>query len=322
MYLVRVASYRGLHADEDDRLELKSSDGPTETESGGNAVLCTANKTFNVRQKNSSNSVYILQPSKNLPDLPSITGVEAMAKCQSTLELTVCKASAAAAYMKRMLPTYFSNGFANSETALEKHQLFDGIPFSREECEDAYRELAVIRHPDSGMCFRPTAQVKIQVWHAIVETAVAAGIDLTLPVVGKDLLSLIDGDKHDSTIAEAVLDAVTLPSDGASVIDAERCVKWTGTNRLEADLVVGETTTTDFVARWKDLLPEKWRSMAELGKLAGHYRRVNDGKHIQYQETFVDGEGKLSNGVVAPNDPGAGQKRKWHEKFRPTKKTS
>ena len=71
------------------------------------AVLCTDNHTFELRQVQSSNSVFILQPSENRHGdnkIPS-PSLSAIAQCTSTLELVPSDIAASCAMISRLLRT-------------------------------------------------------------------------------------------------------------------------------------------------------------------------------------------------------------------------
>ena len=48
------------------------------------------------------------------------------------------------------------------------------------------------------------------------------------------------------------------------LIDKAKCVLWLGSIMLEASARETSITASDFLALWKDQLPEKWRESATL----------------------------------------------------------
>ena len=80
-------------------LWLKSAESPIANDAskqpGPNAVLCTDDHTFQLRQVQSSNSVFILQPSESRRGENEITPpiLSAIAQCTSTLELVTSNAA-------------------------------------------------------------------------------------------------------------------------------------------------------------------------------------------------------------------------------------
>lgn len=97
-------------------LWLKSAENPTANtdsqESGSNAVLCTNEHTYQLRQVQSSNSVFILQPSEtSRGDNQILTqSLFAIAQCTTTLELipldTVASSAMVSRLLKKSLPSY------------------------------------------------------------------------------------------------------------------------------------------------------------------------------------------------------------------------
>ena len=96
-------------------LWLKSAESPNahhSEQSGPSAVLCTDDRTYQLRQVQSSNSVFILQPSESSRGndrIPS-QSLLAIAQCTSTLELIPSDAAASFALtsqlLKKTLPSY------------------------------------------------------------------------------------------------------------------------------------------------------------------------------------------------------------------------
>jgi hypothetical protein len=86
-------------------LQLKSLDLNI-GEAAAHAVLCTPDKTFGIRQKNSSNTVYILQPTEGTPSpdgaivAPELMGIS---KLESTLETLPAPSTKASTYIGQLL---------------------------------------------------------------------------------------------------------------------------------------------------------------------------------------------------------------------------
>ena len=96
-------------ADMFESLWLKSADSPNANhnlkQASPSAVLCTDHLTFQLRQVQSSNSVFILRPTEshgteNGIPLPSVS---AIAQCTSTLELIPSDTAASSAMLSRLL---------------------------------------------------------------------------------------------------------------------------------------------------------------------------------------------------------------------------
>jgi hypothetical protein len=77
-----------------------------------------------------------------------------------------------------------------------------------------------------------------------------------------------------------------------------------------------------FTDSWADLLPEKWREHAGMSLLEGSYKLENDGQDVTFVETGSIGGASTSAASPAEAKSTLGAKRKWHEKFRASKKTA
>lgn len=82
------------------------------SQSSPSAVLCTDDHTYQLRQVQSSNSVFILQPSENVlgDNLIPTPSLSAVAQCTATLELMPSDTAASFALvsqlLKKSLPSY------------------------------------------------------------------------------------------------------------------------------------------------------------------------------------------------------------------------
>ncbi|OQO00111.1 hypothetical protein B0A48_13897 [Cryoendolithus antarcticus] len=296
--------------------------------SAGNAVLCTHDKTYNIRQKNSSNTVYVLQPHES-NDEPGKQRIQIISQPQSTLETTPAPKPCAAAYIRQLLPVLASTGQSvGARDSLTKAQLFANIPASDAECEVALRELAVL-FDEHGKCMLPSAQLRLDTWHSILAAARARPIDLTASLASNsiDLLrtDVSDVDDLQGTLVTAIVGSVLIQSeegiDTEDVrIDPSALVRWAGITRLEAMSAKTSTTASVFKSAWRDDMPELWRSMVDTALLAGRYTLSDGGKTIHFRDYQLDLEDDVS-ASTAPDGRAAGSKRKqWHEKFRPTKR--
>lgn len=283
-----------------------------------NAVLCTPDKTYCLRQVNHSNSVYITQPAAlhdDEHDQLDRRGIEAIAQTMSVLEPSLAKNVSAVPYLKALLPVYASTGLAQSKDARGKDEVFADVPLSDTECEQAWTELACFELAESSACFIPSATVRLQAWKSIFTHATAAGIDLTTPLNSDniDQLAQVDEDLPEE-LSQAVLRSVCGSKGSLPLVDEERCIRLVGLINLECQ--PGVLPMTSFLRAWQDSLPEKWRSKVDVTLLKPHYHV--DGASIRYA-----GHGPDSN---VENDPEIkstlGAKRKWHDKFRSSKKPS
>ena len=106
-YCPNLSSTRLQDANSFESLWLKSAEPPNANDdlkqASPSAVLCTDHLTFQLRQVQSSNSVFILRPSETTEDEISLPGVSAIAQCTSTLELIPSNTAASSAMLSRLL---------------------------------------------------------------------------------------------------------------------------------------------------------------------------------------------------------------------------
>ncbi|KAI9873442.1 MAG: hypothetical protein M1830_000409, partial [Pleopsidium flavum] len=93
-------------------LTLKSSSSPSSAATGppaSHAVLTTQNQTFQLRQVQSSNSIFLLQPhmvcNAGADAFVAASNLSVIAQCKATLELTSI-ATSPVPYLEELLPLY------------------------------------------------------------------------------------------------------------------------------------------------------------------------------------------------------------------------
>lgn len=328
MSLARVTRHQ-LHQGADiflTSLQLKSTEGQA-GEAGGNAVLCTPTKTFNIRQKNSSNTVFILQSGVEAHASDNaIPGLEltAISKPESTLETLPVSKSIAAAQIRQILPVLATTGQASAtRSALTKAQLLANVPFSDAECDNAFRELSTFSDVTTNHCMIPSAKLKIETWLSILENSRANAVDLTSELNSDAILSLKDGlEDLPAGLYEAVLSAFASKSNDLTTIDQDKVVRWVGLNRLEADAPKNAISVSAFKSSWKDGLPEKLREKVDLPLIADRHILSAGGKSIAFKDYALDLTPGAEGAGAQEGKSALGTKRKWHEKFKPAKKAT
>lgn len=202
---------------------------------------------------------------------------------------------------------------------MTKAQLLANIPLSDAECEVACREHCVFVDHTTGHCLQPSAAVKIDTWSSILENARANAVDLNAELDEDTVLSLKDG-LEDLRIGlfEAIIHSIATTIDGRTSIDPDRLVPWVGLTRLGADAPVNTISVSGFKTSWKNALPEKLREKVDLA-LISDGAQVTASKWIRIRDNS-------SELVAGAKDAGSakapGNKRKWHEKFKPAKKSA
>ena len=289
-------------------------------------------KTYTIRQVSTSNEVYLTQAIPDLASLPPRNRLEAIAKCDSTLELQQAENVSAVPYIKAALPSYITTGHYDSEKLLSKRELFANIPLSDGECEQAWNDLACFEldgRQGQGAVI-PSDSVRLKVWQDILCAAICADIDLTGRLEYRDeevIARSAEMWPWGSVRAVLASFAVPLPEDDGSgffELDKDKCARTMGEFLLREHTDNGRIPASKepFLWAWADLLPEDWRGRADLRLLEGSHRLEHGGEAVVFVES------NETNGVAAstgaPNDANStlGAKRKWHEKFRAAKKAA
>jgi hypothetical protein len=307
---------------------LKSREDLDGTAKDANTVLCTADKTYDIRQVSHSNTVYLTRPHP-LPDEnggPPNTGIEAIAKCESVIELLPTTTQSAAPFIKAILPIFSSTGNYSSSKNISKAELFSHIPLSEAECEVGWSELACFESTNPPGSFVPSGKVKAQIWDAAFTVAVAERTDLALPFSASDIpnyaTELVQEWPSELVAAIFASVATTSSSDGGQlVLDKDKCLRFVGISHLSARSEGRPTDTKAFLKAWQDSVPEEWRPDCLLSALKGSYTTQDGGSTITYVSSTIDTKGNI---VSADNQTktSLGAKRKWHEKFRGSNKKS
>lgn len=264
------------------RLKLKST---AITNSGTqqpapHAVLCTDTRTFQIRQVQTSNTVFVVQPTEK--PLPSngaeepATRLCAIAQCPSLLEL-VPTSSSSSAFLRQNLPEYdgdqsHTDGSppTRSTARLEpwdkasKFGILEDAPFSAREYEQAWQDLCVFEHGSASWI--PTPSISASAWDAVVVAASVRGLKLDESFPISPMFSTVEELHLPEPLVEAVLARVSARDqdgqDGYIKLDRGKCVSWVGAVLLQS--FGGERLISDFIRQWKDKLPEAWREHASL----------------------------------------------------------
>ena len=217
-----------LDTDGEGSLVLRSTRASATT--SGNAVLCTDTKTYEIRQVHSSNSVLVLQPTEiaSVPtdgQLVPAYGMSAIARCTTMLELLPATVDAPA-LLRHVLQEFSDpqSGLRNKQAGEEnmasqgpsKSDIFDDMPLSVQEFEDAWTELCAFE--SDSTCWVPTAACLCGIWRSIMSAASIKGLSLQDSVYIYDLLELVMENGFEEPLLHAVLGRLhlvkTTPKDG------------------------------------------------------------------------------------------------------------
>ncbi|KAL1798673.1 hypothetical protein ACET3X_002710 [Alternaria dauci] len=280
------------------------------------AVLCTPNKSFQLRQVQTSNSLFLTQPALEARgnEIPT-PATRAIALCTATLEAHTSTASAAA-LLREVLPVYdiVAGDVDATSNGRSKISIYNHLPVSNGECQAAWDELMAFEA--DGGSYQPSPNALSQVWRSINAAALAEGIKLDAQFLTNDITKAAAEEGHPPGLIEAVLAYLSVEDANKngpwSCLDRAKTVAFTGRTLLEArhgsDFLIADFTDT-----WEDRLPEVWRKDAQLSAIEGIYDFPTD--------TTIRAKRKPSttsgtDSQVAAMKPSA---RKWHEKFAKTR---
>lgn len=277
------------------------------------AVLCTPSTAFQLRQVQTSNSLFITQPAleAHSNEIP-IPATRAIASCTATLELHPSDASAVTLLREALSVYDIVEGDVDATgNSKSKATVFEDIPLSDAQCETGWNELVAFEH--EGSSYQPSGRTLSQVWASINAAALAEGVKLGSQFLRNDITRTVAEEGHPSSLVEAVLKRAATDKqdlDGPwCCLDRSRTVAFVGGIMLEgkqgSDYLIAE-----FTDAWEDNLPEAWRKDAQLSAI--------DGVCNFPTETTIRAKSKGSASTNASADAAAATKpsaRKWHEKF-------
>ncbi|KAK7608299.1 sister chromatid cohesion protein Dcc1 [Phyllosticta paracitricarpa] len=297
------------------------------------AVLCTPSETFQLRQVHTSNSVLLTQPviSPASPHEIPVPAISAVAKCGALLEVQPITDSAVPVLRDAITRIWNCErwdgdtvaGFSGESVKRNKHQLFADIPFSDEQCEQAWREICAFEHENQPA--QPTLPALWMYWKTIFSTAIAEGVNLTAQFKAGDLAKTLKEEEGlwpalVNVIIQRLLPDDQIPDGDWAVIDQSKCIPWVGRNLLAAMDSHYKTPrpTAEFLDLWRDALPESWREDAVLEHIQSDY--------ILPSDTTIAPKTRAMPTLRAATTVDAGSTsakgpRKWHEKFKATRRT-
>lgn len=183
-------------------------------------MLCTDDQTFNVRQVQSSNSVYLLQPPQDSTPGSELSTPEptirAIAQCTTTLEL-IPASDTGIPLLRRTLPLYKSpladprneNGFIGDPTEKEmisKQAASEDIPLSNREFDKAWREVCAFEL--ESQAWLPSPSLLNGLWKSFVSAAAVENVNLANKFQVHALEDMVEEDGFPSVLLHAVLQKV------------------------------------------------------------------------------------------------------------------
>ncbi|KAH3904427.1 hypothetical protein HBI56_170830 [Parastagonospora nodorum] len=277
------------------------------------AVLCTSDKTFQLRQVQTSNSLFVTLPALEAHgnEIP-VPVTRAIASCTATLELHPSDASAQD-LLRYALPVYDIVAGDVDATANKKSKaaMYEHLPLSDGQCNAGWDALVAFEHEDSS--YQPSANALAQVWRSINAAALVEGVKLDNQFLTDDITRAVSEEGYPSGLVRAMLRHLAKDQqadDGPwSCLDRAKTVAFAGRTLLQAKQG-SDFLISDFTDMWEDKLPEAWRKDAQLSAIEGAYELT--ATTIRATGTAAN----AANGSALADKPSA---RKWHERLGKTR---
>lgn len=279
-------------------------------------MLCTPAKTYQIRQVQTSNSLFVTQPSldthSNETPIPTTC---AIASCTATLELHSADTSAVT-YLESALPIYDLVGgeVDTTQNGRSKPHVFADIPLSDAQCEQGWTDLMAFEL--SGSSYRPSVNTLKQVWSSINAAALAENVKLDSQFLGYDLAELVAEEGYPAALALAVFKYLANPEQDPhgqwACLNRRKTVTHAGRTLLQARQNASEYLVVDFLEEWRDQLPEAWRNDAELSVIEGAYSMPTPTTISVHSTTTTPANSAAPKATAS--------KGKWHERFAKTRK--
>jgi sister chromatid cohesion protein DCC1 len=281
-------------------------------------VLCTPDRSFQLRQVQTSNSLFVTQPALETHgnEIP-VPVTRAIASCTATLELHPSDASAVG-LLQEALPVYdmVAGDVDAAGNGRGKAAMFADIPLSDAQCQSAWNELIAFEHDDGS--YQPSVNTLAHVWRSINAATLAEGVKLDSQFLTDDITRAVAEEGHPPGLVEAILRH--LAKDGQEPDGPWSCLGRTETLAFTGRIILetkqeSDFLILDFIDTWADKLPEAWGKDAQLSAIEGIYE-------LPTETTIRANRGGASNGMTgsAPVVTSKPSARKWHEKFGKTRK--
>ncbi|KAF2083929.1 hypothetical protein K490DRAFT_50404 [Saccharata proteae CBS 121410] len=321
-----------LSSPEPPTLAIKSLPPPKQSnvaqaQNSAHAVLCTPGKTYHLRQVQTSNSVLLAEPTEiqENPDAIPVTAISAIASCGHMLELHPVSDSPLP-LLRNAVPLFESPAQARVETWPRRGaaEVFADIPFSDEECQRACVELAAFEL--EGAMVRPSDEALLANWRGLISAATAEGINLASQFQMQDLLRMMEEDETCcAPLVQATLRLLSLDEEaGADVwewatVNRSKSIMWVGCMLLRVRSSAGPLMTATFLDEWKDALPEAWRDDVDLVTIKDEYILPTSTTIVH--KSNAASLPSIPTGAAPAAAPAKGP-RKWHDKFKATRRES
>lgn len=171
-------------------LKAASPNGTTQSQDNSvNAILCTDNESFQIRQVQSSNSLFVIKPSQGghgvEPSTDAAATVTAIKQCPTTLELVPISPDVKL-FLRKHLPIYNAPGHAtegiskigapSTPDLTSRQALLHDAPFSDGEFERAWTDMCCF--DVDGQAYIPSSHDLLGTWRMILYAATTRGLNL------------------------------------------------------------------------------------------------------------------------------------------------
>ncbi|KAL4923970.1 putative sister chromatid cohesion protein Dcc1 [Aspergillus undulatus] len=300
------------------------------------------------------------------PNLNVEGTMTSISKCGSTLELhTPAEGFSAKPFLLKATRVYDKDlweyeGQSQDEDAGAQAEeeikrslgaLFADVPVSRAQCERDWIEIcAFVRpghrdgygqaHAEHGpkqSYWRPSAEMKLEVWKRIIEGAVLQGINLGSQFLVSDLWKSVLDDEGLAPFPRGLFVAVVYRirevgegveralADGEmkwASIGKETCIRWAGEVYLEAmaDGPASAVAESEFINAWKDHLLEAWREDVSISILPEKCFMRPEPKTVCFATDGDQQKVKKNLPTDTSAATAAKKTRNWHELFKNQKR--
>lgn len=181
-------------------------------------MLCSSDKTYQFRQVQTSNTVFVTQTSKKPGLSTDETGaaITTISTCDAILELVPINEDATK-YLRDLLTLYDGAVWiehTDSGRPRTKRDIIADIPLSDVECQSAWTALNAFELGEN--CYFPSSRVLLQLWHSLLSIATAEEIDLTKEFHAEDLWTHVDHELYPRPLLAGLLDKICSTSENVT----------------------------------------------------------------------------------------------------------
>ncbi|KAL9049529.1 MAG: hypothetical protein Q9162_007175 [Coniocarpon cinnabarinum] len=274
-------------------------------------VLCSADKTWNLRQVQSSNSLTILSPVQDNGNASTPPAMKAAASCNGTVEVFQAKAASDKstspnAWLSTVVPLYEGGDPTQQCAGPSKPGIMSEMPFSDGEISRSWKDLCAFSVANGS--FRPSPACILHMWKTLLHDADTLSVDLTGPFALQDILVGSRGAaKYPTSAYEALLCKSTLDTTGTD----ERLT-------LRPENVIAEISRAISQSRGLKTGPEVQEQVFDLMPVAWQQRFDKETiSRICSLPPAIDNK-SVAESSASVAKPSA--KRNWHEKLKKTKR--